>query len=126
MCKHAVKHFSFVIRDVPDQYKAQKMCCKAILEIVEHQSLFLTAKLIKEMYNKAVDNYLHALKFYPDYYMTQIMRNKAIKLKYCRDRYKAQEMCGKAFDGFLTTLKFIPDWLVTRKMFKKLTYILIY
>ena len=43
LCKHAVKKLSFLIRCVPDQYKTQQICDKAILEMVEHHSLFLTA-----------------------------------------------------------------------------------
>ena len=31
MCKHVLKKLPFVIRYVPDQYKAQQMCVKAIL-----------------------------------------------------------------------------------------------
>ena len=47
LCKHAVKKLSFLIRCVPDQYKTQQICDKAVLEMVEHQSLFLTALEIK-------------------------------------------------------------------------------
>ena len=32
MCKYAVKKLPFLIRYVPDQYKTQQMCDKAILE----------------------------------------------------------------------------------------------
>ena len=32
MCKHAVKILPFVIRYVPDRYKAQQICDKAIVE----------------------------------------------------------------------------------------------
>ena len=32
MYKHAVEKLSFVIRYVPDRYKTQEMCDKAILE----------------------------------------------------------------------------------------------
>ena len=32
MCKHAVKRLPFVIRYIPDRYKTQQMCDKAILE----------------------------------------------------------------------------------------------
>ena len=47
LCKHAFKKLSFLIRYVLDQYKTQQICDKAILEMVEHQSLFLTALKIK-------------------------------------------------------------------------------
>ena len=32
LCKHAVKKLPFKIRYIPDQYKNQQMCDKAILE----------------------------------------------------------------------------------------------
>ena len=32
MCKHAFKKLSFTIGYVPDQYKSQQMCDKAVLE----------------------------------------------------------------------------------------------
>ena len=32
MSKHAVKKFSYLLRYVPDQYKTQQMCDKAVLE----------------------------------------------------------------------------------------------
>ena len=33
MCKHAVKKLPYILRYVPDQYKTQQMCAKAILKI---------------------------------------------------------------------------------------------
>ena len=32
MCKHVVKKIPYLLRFVPDKYKTQKMCDKAILE----------------------------------------------------------------------------------------------
>ena len=32
MCKRAVKKLPFIIRYIPDQYKTQQMCDKALLE----------------------------------------------------------------------------------------------
>ena len=32
MCKHAVKMLPYLLKNVPDQYKSQQMCDKAILE----------------------------------------------------------------------------------------------
>ena len=34
MCKYAVKKFLCLLRHVPDQYKTQRMCNKAILDNV--------------------------------------------------------------------------------------------
>ena len=48
MCKHTVKKLPFVIRHVPDQYKAQQMCDKAILENGGTLNLFLTATKINK------------------------------------------------------------------------------
>ena len=44
MCKHAVKKLSFLVRYVPDQYKTQQICDKAILQ----NGLFLIATKIKK------------------------------------------------------------------------------
>ena len=46
MCKHAVKKLSYLIYNVPDQYKTQQIC------------------------DKAVDDCLAALKFVPDWFAT--------------------------------------------------------
>ena len=35
-CKHELKMLPFVVRIVPDQYKTQQMCDKAVAENVEH------------------------------------------------------------------------------------------
>ena len=32
MCKHAVKKLPFIIRYIPDQYKTQQMCDRALSE----------------------------------------------------------------------------------------------
>ena len=61
----------FVITYVPDHYKTQHVCDKAILEIVEHQSLFLTATN-QQIGDNAVDNYSNVLESVPEWYNTQI------------------------------------------------------
>ena len=53
------------------------------------------------MYNKAVDNYRHALQFVPECYKTLYMCYKAIDTysaltKFVPECYKTQEMCDKA------------------------------
>ena len=45
MCKYAVKKLPYLLRYVPDWYKTQQMCDKAILE---NGRLFLTATKIKK------------------------------------------------------------------------------
>ena len=32
MCKHAVKIWPYLLKNIPDQYKTQQMCNKAILD----------------------------------------------------------------------------------------------
>ena len=71
MCKHAGKKLIFIIRFVPDEYKTQEMCDKAILE--NHGTL----KLVPDCYtsqgmcNNAVDNYPQSLEFVPECYKTR-------------------------------------------------------
>ena len=47
LCKHSIKKLPYLLRYVPDQYKTQQICDKAVLEKVEHRSLFLTTTKIK-------------------------------------------------------------------------------
>ena len=53
------------------------------------------------MYDKAVDNYHHALKFVPDCYIIKKICDKAVDtchstIQFFLDCYKTQEMCDKA------------------------------
>ena len=55
------------------------------------------------MYNKAVDNFSHTVKFVPDYFMTQKMCDKAVNthlstMQFASECYNTQEMCDKAVD----------------------------
>ena len=56
ICKHAIKKFPFVIRYVPDRYKAQKMCDKASLENGETLESVPNFYKNQKQCNKAVDN----------------------------------------------------------------------
>ena len=56
MCRHAVKKLPNLLRYVPDQYKTQTMCDKAILENAA------TLKYFPDCYkNQEVCNYLRGL-----------------------------------------------------------------
>ena len=68
--------------------------------MVEHSILFLTATKKQEIYNKAVDNFLHALEFVPE-------------------RYKSQKMCDKAVSSFPSTTEFVPECFMTQEMCDK-------
>ena len=72
MCKKAILENEFV----PDCYKNQHMC------------------------DKAVDNYTHALKFVLDYYINQKMCDKGVNtypstIKFVLEGYKTLEMFDK-------------------------------
>ena len=73
-----VKKLPFVISYVPDQYKTQKTCDKAILENGGTLESVPDCCKNQEMCNKAVGKYLHALKFVPNCYITQINCDKAV------------------------------------------------
>ena len=101
MSKHAVKKLPFVIRYVPDQYKTQQMCDKAILENGGTLESVPECYKNQRIHDKAVDNYPHALKFVPDSYITQKMCDKGISthpstIKFVPECHKTQEMCAKA------------------------------
>ena len=63
MCKHAIKKLPFVIRYVPDQYKTQQTCDKAILVNGEALKSVPNYSKNQQMSCKVVDNYPHALEF---------------------------------------------------------------
>ena len=75
-------------RYVPDQYKTQQMCNKTILENGGTSESVSNCYKNQEIWNKAVDNYPHALEFLPDYYMTQEMCNKIFNTHSSTIRYK--------------------------------------
>ena len=80
MCKNAFKNLPYLIRYVPDQYKTQQMCDKAILENGgKLKSVPDCYKNYQELCSKAVDNYPYALEFVPACYKTQ-KKKRAIKL----------------------------------------------
>ena len=66
-----IKKIPFLIRYVPDQYKTQQMCDKALLENGETLKSGPDCYRNQEMCNKAIDNYPHALELIPKCYKTQ-------------------------------------------------------
>ena len=79
-----------MLKSVPDCYKIQKIC------------------------NKAVDNYAHALEFVRDCYKTQKMCVKTVdtclfKFDSVPDQYKTQEMCDKTVFNDPFMLKYCLD-----------------
>ena len=76
MGKHAVEKLPFVIAYVPEQYKTQKMCGKAVLENDEVLESVPDWYKNQQICDKTVDIYLHALKFTPDDYITKRICDK--------------------------------------------------
>ena len=71
MFKHAVTKLRYLLRYVPDQYKAEQMCDKAILGNIETLESVPDCQKNQEICNKAVANYPYALEFDPECYKTQ-------------------------------------------------------
>ena len=55
--EHGVKSLFFVLRYVPDRYKAQEICNKAILENGGKFESIPDQYKIQDMYDKTVDNH---------------------------------------------------------------------
>ena len=101
MCNKSFSSYPSTIKYVPDQFKTQEIC------------------------DKAVDKCYFVFNFVSDQFKTEKMCNEVVsndlfKLKYCHDRHKIQNTCDKAVDDCLASLKFVPDWFVLIKMIKKL------
>ena len=100
MCKYAVKKLPDLLRYVPDQYKTQQMCYKAILENGKTLKSTLNFYKNQEMFNKTVDNYPHPLEFVPKCHITQKC-HKAVStypytINFVSECFMTQEMCNKA------------------------------
>ena len=138
MWKHPVKKFTFIIRNVPDQYETQQIYDKTILENVETLESVLDCYKKQQMRDKAVDNYHHASKLVPDCFITQkyviklsiliITQHKlfliAIRLNKCviklfnkcflafiyiPDQSKTQEMCDRVVSEDPFSIFYCPD-----------------
>ena len=88
-------------KTVPDSYKNQEMC------------------------NKAVENFFFVFDSIFDQYKTQETCDRAVSadpflIVYCPGKYIIQKMCDEAVDDSLATLKLIPDWFVASKMIEKI------
>ena len=73
-----LKKLPFSTRYVPDQYKTQQTCDKAILENGGTLKSLSDCYKNKKMCNKAVDDYPHAFEFVPECFMTQKMCDKSV------------------------------------------------
>ena len=69
--------FPFIIRNASDQYKAQEICDRVILENGGTLMFIPDFYKNKKMCNKAIDDYPHALELFSDCLKSQKIRNKA-------------------------------------------------
>ena len=105
MCKNEVKKFTFVIVYVPNQFKTQ-----VNLENGGMLRFIPNCYKNQKMCDKAIVNYFHPLEFAPDCYKTRNMSDKAVDtypsaMQFASDGYKTQEMCNKPF-AFLYLILF--------------------
>ena len=105
MCKNEVKKFTFVIVYVPNQFKTQ-----VNLENGGMLRFIPNCYKNQKMCDKAIVNYFHPLEFVPDCYKTRNMSDKAVDtypsaMQFASDGYKTQEMCNKPF-AFLYLILF--------------------
>ena len=104
MCKYVVRELPYLLGCVPDQYKTQQICDKAIFENGETFKSIPVCYKIK-MCDKAVNTYPHTLKFFSE----------------C---YKTHKMCDKAVDNHPSPTKYVPAGIELKKcVIKQLIYI---
>ena len=94
-----VSTYPSTIKFVPECFKTQEMC------------------------NKAVNRCFFVFNSIPDQQKTQKICDRVVSedpfLKmYVPDQYKTQQMCDEAVDDFLAPWKFVPNWFVASKMIK--------
>ena len=100
-----LKKLPYLLRFVPNQYKIQQICYKAILERGGALKSVLNQKN-QEVCNKADDNH-------PECYKTQTMHDKVVDtypftIKFVPKCHKTQEMCKKAVNrSFLYLILFL-------------------
>ena len=103
------------------------MCDKTILENGGTLKAVPDCYKNQEMWNKAVDNYPHALEFVLKCYKTQIMCekgfNKGFFAIFVPDRYKTREMCDRIISEDPFSIKYVPDQCKTQKWVMKLLMI---
>ena len=102
MCDEAVACNPRMLWCIPDQYKTQKMCDKAV-----------EAGPFRPCYLASV----------PDRFKTEEMCIKAVEaglwlMYHVPGHLKMQEMCDKAVRDDHSSLQYVPDWFVTQQQLK--------
>ena len=99
MCDKAVNTYPSTVKFVPESYKTQERCNKAV------NSCFFVFDLILGRYKNS-KNELQSW-FWRSFWKV-----------YCPDQCKTQKMCDKAVDYSLEALNLTPNWFVAIKMIK--------
>ena len=88
MCEKVIIENSGILEFIPDCYKNQNMCDKAV--VLPQYNLLLNAISIKKTCDKAIDTCPFVVDSVHDQYVTQEMRDKVVSKeliipKYCPD-----------------------------------------
>ena len=104
---------------IPDQYKTQMMCERAVEDEQETLEFVPDQYNIQMMCETAFEKYTRAIEFVRDQYKTKGICNEAVEaypctLKFVPDKYKTQMICEKAFEKpWLLLLEYAPDYFKT-------------
>ena len=115
MCNKAILENGRTLESVPDRYKTQEMCDKAVDNYADAFALIairLKICVIKPSILILLQSFSNS--FVPECHKTQEMCDRVIyedpfMLIYCPIIYKTQNMCDEGVDDCLAALKFIPD-----------------
>ena len=125
MYEKAVEADPQYLRYVPDKFKTQEMCNRAVENNPYWCFEYVPDKFkTQEMCLKAVNEWSYYLIYVSDKFKTQEMCLKAVDqcpgcLGYVPDQFKTQEMCNRAVEADpRCLLKYVPDWFVTSGMMK--------
>ena len=97
MCNESINIHPSTIQFVPECYKTQEMCHKALKNIFR---IWFYECNAQEMCEKVISE-------------------NPVLIVYWPDKYKTQRTCDEAVDDCLAALRFIPDCFFTNKMLEK-------
>ena len=115
--KKVAQNLPFIIRNVPNKYKAPEICDIVIRENGGSSMFIPDFYKNKKMYNKGIDDYPHALELFPDCYKPQKIRNKAVNnysfaIQFVSECCKTREMCDKDVDTYPFVFDSVLDWYI--------------
>ena len=127
MCERVFEKNPCYLGHVPDQYKTEEMCNKAVsiapykLKSIPGDHFKASMKQGIEMCNGITCYRLCMMLFVPEHLKTEEMCNKEVctdpySLESVPDHFKTQEICNKSVRKKPYTLRYIPDYLKTQEM----------